>query len=216
MQFIVSLFVLLLILFLFCLIKFESTKLECHITTLSYAIAVNIPVLQFSSKKVFRLTTSSMLVSLNQYRGEIGSFYNWLTSQITELTISLFKIIVCFTENVSVNVILIVNTIFLTLPDQFSTCNVMYLSNFMTYFTLGFWQVFRQFFLLMLCEDIKSNTDPRLNSGQSFSNCHWNLNSIVAHYFSKISLFFLNFFNLNFFLLFHYQLNHKNMGKFTI
>ena len=121
------------ILFLFCLIKFESTKLECHITTLSYAIAVNMPVLQFSSKKVFRLTTSSMLVSFNQYCGEIGSFYNWLTSQITELTISLFKIIVCFTENLSVNFILIVNTIFLTLLDQFSTCNVIYLWNFMTH-----------------------------------------------------------------------------------
>ena len=42
--------------------------------------------------------------------------------------------------------------------------------------------------LLMLCEDIESNPDPRPNSDQSFSICHWNLNSIVAHNFSKISL----------------------------
>ena len=40
----------------------------------------------------------------------------------------------------------------------------------------------------MLCGDIESNPGPRPNSGQSFSVCHWNLNSIVAHNFSKISL----------------------------
>ena len=34
-----------------------------------------------------------MPVNLNQYRGEIGSFYNRSTSQITELTISLINIL---------------------------------------------------------------------------------------------------------------------------
>ena len=42
--------------------------------------------------------------------------------------------------------------------------------------------------LLMLCRDIESNPGPRPNSGQSFSICHWNLNSIPAHNFSEISL----------------------------
>ena len=45
-----------------------------------------------------------------------------------------------------------------------------------------------KFDLLMLCGDIESNPGPRPNSGQSFSLCHWNLNSIAAHNFSKISL----------------------------
>ena len=40
----------------------------------------------------------------------------------------------------------------------------------------------------MLCGDIESNPGPRPNSSQSFSICHWNLNSITAHNFSKISL----------------------------
>ena len=53
-----------------------------------------------------------MPVSLNQYRGEVGSFYNRSTSQITELTISLFNILVNFTENVLIYFILIVNMIF--------------------------------------------------------------------------------------------------------
>ena len=62
-----------------------------------------------------------MPVSLTQCRGEIGSFYNQSTSQITELTISLFNILVNFTENVSIYFILMVNMIFLTLLDQFSS-----------------------------------------------------------------------------------------------
>ena len=45
-----------------------------------------------------------------------------------------------------------------------------------------------KFDLLMLCGDIESNPGPRPNAGQSFSICHWNLNSIAAHNFSKISL----------------------------
>ena len=45
-----------------------------------------------------------------------------------------------------------------------------------------------KFDLLMLCGDIESNPGPRPNSSQSFSICHWNLNSIKAHNFSKISL----------------------------
>ena len=45
-----------------------------------------------------------------------------------------------------------------------------------------------KFDLLMLCRDIKLNPGQRPYSGQSFSICHWNLNSIAAHNFSKISL----------------------------
>ena len=45
-----------------------------------------------------------------------------------------------------------------------------------------------KFDVLMLCGDINSNPDPRFNSGQSFSICHWNLNSIAVHNFYKIYL----------------------------
>ena len=74
-----------------------------------------------------------MPVSLNQYRGEIGSFYNRSTSQITDMTISLSNILVNFTKNVLVYIILLVNLVFLTLLDQFSSCNIIYLWNFMTH-----------------------------------------------------------------------------------
>ena len=138
-----------------------------------------------------------MPVSLNQYCGEIGSFYNRSTSQITELIISLFNILVNFTENVLIYFILIANMIFLMLLDQFYTyfiLNIIYLWHFMThlfYFRLltSFLANFSgKFDLLMLCGDIESNPGPRPNSGQNFSIFHWNLNSIAAHNFSKISL----------------------------
>ena len=112
-----------------------------------------------------------MPVSLNQYRGEIGSFYDQSTSQITELTISLFNILVNFTENLSIYFILRVNMIFLMLLDQFSSCNIIYLWNFMTHlFYFGLLTSFLakfsgKFDLLMLYGEIESNPGPRPNSG---------------------------------------------------
>ena len=135
-----------------------------------------------------------MPVSLNQYRGEIGSFYNRSTSQITDMTISLSNILVNFTKNILVYIILLVNMVFLTLHDQFLSCNILYLWNFMPH--LFYYRLLTSFLgnfsgkfdLLMLCGDIESNPGPKPNSGQSFSICHWNLNNIAAHIFSKISL----------------------------
>ena len=80
------------------------------------------------------------------------------------------------------------------LLDQFSSCNIIYLWNFMTHFfyyrilTSFLGNFLGKFDLLMLCGDIKSNPGPRPNSCQSFSICHRNLNNIAAHNFSKISL----------------------------
>ena len=36
--------------------------------------------------------------------------------------------------------------------------------------------------------DNEENPCPKCNSNQSFSICHWNLNSITAHNYFKISL----------------------------
>ena len=95
-----------------CLTKFELIKLKYYFTTLLYAIAVNMLFLEFSSKRVSLLTKLSIPVRLNQYRGEIESFYNRSTIQITELTISLFNFLLNFTKNVLVYIILVVNIVF--------------------------------------------------------------------------------------------------------
>ena len=42
--------------------------------------------------------------------------------------------------------------------------------------------------LIELSVDAEFNPGPKPDSSQSFSNCHWNLNSMSAHNYSKISL----------------------------
>ena len=39
---------------------------------------------------------------------------------------------------------------------------------------------------VILCRDVELNPGLKPNSGQNFSICHWNLNSISVHNFSKI------------------------------
>ena len=81
------------------------------------------------------LTIILMSVSLDQYHGEIGSFYNQSTSQ----SISLFNILVYFTKNVFVYIIyIIVNMISFTVLDQFSSGNIILMEFYDTFhFTLG-------------------------------------------------------------------------------
>ena len=42
--------------------------------------------------------------------------------------------------------------------------------------------------VLKLSGDIEENPGPKPSSNQSFSICHWNLNSISAHNYIKVSL----------------------------
>ena len=42
--------------------------------------------------------------------------------------------------------------------------------------------------LILLSGDIETNPGPTPSSGQCFPICHWNLNSITAHNFAKLSL----------------------------
>ena len=51
--------------------------------------------------------------------------------------------------------------------------------------TDNFWHVF---YLIKLSGDVEENSGPKLNSSQNFSTCHWNLSSIAAHNFTKVSL----------------------------
>ena len=41
---------------------------------------------------------------------------------------------------------------------------------------------------MKLCGDVEENTRPKPSSNQIFSICHWNLNSISAHNYVKLSL----------------------------
>ena len=41
---------------------------------------------------------------------------------------------------------------------------------------------------MKLCGDVEENLGPKPSSNQIFSICHWNLNSISAHNYIKLSL----------------------------
>ena len=51
--------------------------------------------------------------------------------------------------------------------------------------TDNLWHVY---YLIKLSGDTEENPGPKLNSSQKLSICHWNLNSIAAHNFIKVSL----------------------------
>ena len=42
--------------------------------------------------------------------------------------------------------------------------------------------------IINLSGDIEEKPGPKRNSNQSFSICHWNLNSIIPHNYIKVSL----------------------------
>ena len=42
--------------------------------------------------------------------------------------------------------------------------------------------------LITLSGDVETNPGPKRNSTETFSFCHWNLNSISSHNYVKISL----------------------------
>ena len=42
-------------------------------------------------------------------------------------------------------------------------------------------------FLILLSGDVEINPGPRHNSGEFFSICHWNLNSVSAYNYTKLS-----------------------------
>ena len=43
-------------------------------------------------------------------------------------------------------------------------------------------------FLILVSGDVKINLGPRHNTDETFSICHWNLNSILAYNYNKLFL----------------------------
>ena len=67
-------------------------------------------------------------------------------------------------------------------------------------------------FLILLSGDTETNPGPKPISGQSFSICHWNLNSISAHNYTKIFLLtaYVLVYNLILFGFLRYTLTPKH------
>ena len=141
-----------------------------------------------------------MPVDIVQWRGEIGTFNNrikiyfykgpfcLLSALIYAFVWSFFRIfsMVRFTVNLirfAINSKLFlfpITRIFRKVRLQLITLlySVMIVNVMLWYF----------FLLLELSGDVEFNPGPKPDSSQSFSICHWNLNSMSAHNYSKISL----------------------------
>ena len=74
------------------------------------------------------------------------------------------------------------------LPDFAGICNfsrkILYLSTTGVYI----YHIWLSLTIIRLIGDMEENPGPKCNSNQSFSICCWNLNSITAHNYLKISL----------------------------
>ena len=141
-----------------------------------------------------------MLVDLNQYRGTVGMFYNC-------------KNIYCNTGNIYYNKALRIyssfiffGVIFICVAYLFSlTVRLMRSSSILlrakfrisyTYVNTIFFSItliyVNHFWLynifIKLCDDVEENPGPKPSSKQIFSIYHWNLNSISAHNYIKLSL----------------------------
>ena len=144
----------------------------------------------------------SMPVSLAQWRGEIGAFYNntLAFSKISTfyLLLSLpYGSIFCRLDLIKLLFLiisLILNKIMFFHFKKcrnnnlkirlylFTTIYLLIILNLLEYL----WVASR---IISLSGDIEINPDPKSNAlNRCFSICHWNVNNISAHMFTKVSL----------------------------
>ena len=139
-----------------------------------------------------------MPVNLVQYRGTVGVFNNRkFTKKLQYKEISKLKFIhTCFISDhlslqshsmVSFFMLLIV--FFLLKPKvpkgvKFSAFAMLYV---VCIYLLSVKWLYK-IFLILLSGDVEINPGPRRNTDETFSICHWNLNSLLAYSYSKLFL----------------------------
>ena len=141
-----------------------------------------------------------MPVDIVQWRGEIGTFNNRkkiyfykgsfclfsaLIYTFVRLLLQIFSMVrftvnlICFAINSRLFFFAITRIFRKVRPQLITLLYSVMIENVIL------WYFFR---LLELSGDIEFNPGPKPDSSQSFSICHWNLNSMSAHNYSKISL----------------------------
>ena len=150
--------------------------------------------------RVFPISSLMMPINLIQYRGTVGMFnngrfssnslnYSYLSKRYHNdetFTLAIGLIILALWHLMYV----LYNWKFRSrfLPDLVGICNfsrkMLYLSMIGVYVH----HIWLSLTIIRLSGDIEENPGPKCNSNQSFSICHWNLNSITAHNYLKISL----------------------------
>ena len=136
-----------------------------------------------------------MPVSLDQYRGTVGTFIN--CNYYHKLALSLGQPCqnTCFLNcvfkfcNISFLLYYSLMTVFLTLKSNSyrSTKHFHTLPFLVTIITV--WSLpWLCILLILLCADVALNPGPKRASTSNISVCHWNLNSISPHNYTKLFL----------------------------
>ena len=150
--------------------------------------------------RVFLVSSLMMPVNLIQYNGTVGIFNNCRFSS-SSLNYSYFSKKYhnddTFTLAIGLIILALWHLIYVLsnwkfrsrfLPDLAGICNfsrkILYLSMIGVYVH----HIWLSLTIIRLSGDIEENSGPRCSSNKSFSICHWNLNSITAHNYPKISL----------------------------
>ena len=138
-----------------------------------------------------------MPIEISQWRRQIGIFN--IRSSFSNATIlfyfsmrGLLKFLLTFPCHVIFLIIIVLHLLLCSILNL----TLITKSLFCIYkFQIFYWLLLANYsFHLWICdlqvilsENVELNPGPKPNSGQNFSVCHWNLNSIPAHNFSKIS-----------------------------
>ena len=142
-----------------------------------------------------------MPVNLAQYRGTVGTFNN---RNIAPKII--YSLLTCrFFRKLNRNIIFLVITLLCSITLILSlSSTLLKLNSFHTKIKAIYWSVLITFLILIVITfiqfiwvhallirqsgDIEMNPGPKPNTCHSFSICHWNLNSLTAHNYLKVSL----------------------------
>ena len=151
-------------------------------------------------RSVASLSLLEMPVNLLQYRGSVGIFNN--RNFFVQSKVSHFFHLSDINSNNNYNlaigplillnkitlVLLLLNLMFLFKGNGSKHKKVIFIwtlfSTFVSYNFLRWLYVL----LITLSGDVELNPGPKRNTVQTLSICHWNLNSICAHNFAKLTL----------------------------
>ena len=137
-----------------------------------------------------------MPVNVSQWRMEIGNFNNSISNSLWDYVFYLSKSLMIITYLLyAVLIKHIVNwTLLLAIFNAFFKKKVNIINIYLG--RILYWNILSSFMsniwhskcLQQLNGDIELNPSPKPNSCESFSTCHWILNSITSHNFIKVSL----------------------------
>ena len=150
--------------------------------------------------RVFPISSLMMPVNLIQYRGTVGMLNNPRFSS-SSLNYSYFSKKYhnddTFTLAIGLIILALWHLIYVLsnwkfrprfLPDLVGICNISIKALHLSMIGVYVHHIWLSLTIIRLSGDIEENPGPKCNSNQSFSICHWNLNSITAHNYLKKSL----------------------------